>query len=102
MKHLLIALCLPFLMTGQTESLIIEDSNWQTDYETAMTCAKKEKKNILVYFTGSDWCAPCKMLKTDLFAKDEFKEISDSYVMLYIDIPRNRDILSAEQFGSAI
>lgn len=99
MKHLMIILCLPFLLTAQSKSEVNEDSNWHTDYETAMAKVKKDKKNLLVYFTGSDWCAPCKMLKKDLFAKEEFKKISDSYVMLYIDIPRNRDLLSTEQMN---
>ncbi len=99
MKHLIIILCLPFLLNAQAESEVNQDSNWHTDYETAMAKAKKDKKNLLVYFTGSDWCAPCKMLKKDLFAKEEFKKISDYYVMLYIDIPRNRDLLSPEQMS---
>ncbi|WP_335967287.1 thioredoxin family protein [Galbibacter sp. PAP.153] len=37
--------------------------NWLTDYPEAKAIAKQEKKNILMYFTGSDWCGPCKMLK---------------------------------------
>ena len=57
--------------------------------------AKNDNKNVLVYFTGSDWCAPCKHLK-DLFATEEFKSIAESYVPVYIDIPRNKDLLSAK------
>jgi thioredoxin-related protein len=99
MKYLLFLLVFPFLLTAQTENAIEDFSNWHTDYDTAMAHAKKSKKNILVYFTGSDWCAPCKMLKKDLFAKDEFKNVSESYALLYIDIPRNKDLLSSDQMN---
>lgn len=79
----------------------IDDANtdvvWQTDYKAVLKVAKKEKKNVLVYFTGSDWCAPCKMLKKDLFEKEEFKLLSKDYVLLYVDIPRNKDLLTPEQ-----
>ncbi|MBT8187760.1 MAG: thioredoxin family protein, partial [Croceitalea sp.] len=52
----------------------INDDNvqWLTDYDLAMGEALLKKKNVLVYFTGSDWCGPCKMLKKDLFATKEF------------------------------
>ena len=37
------------------------------------------------------------MLKRDFFDTDEFKSVATNYTLLYIDIPRNRDLLSAEQ-----
>ncbi len=84
---------LPFSNTEETTS----DIDWQTDYQKVLKVAKKEKKNVLVYFTGSDWCPPCKMLKKDLFETEEFKSISKEYVLLYVDIPRNKDLLTPEQ-----
>lgn len=72
-------------------------TNWQTDYKNTLKIAKKENKNVLVYFTGSDWCPPCKMLKKDLFETNEFKTLSEDYVLLYIDIPRNKDLLTPAQ-----
>lgn len=74
-----------------------KDTKWLTDFEKALKVAKKDHKNVLVYFTGSDWCPPCKMLKTDLFDSAEFKALSKDYVLLYVDMPRNRDLLSPEQ-----
>lgn len=72
--------------------------NWQTDYNKVLKTAKKQKKNVLVYFTGSDWCPPCKMLKKDLFETEAFNELSSDYVLLYVDIPRNKDLLSPEVY----
>ena len=84
-------------MSAQADKAVVEDSKWLTNYETALKKASKQKKNILMFFTGSDWCPPCKMLKKDLFETDDFKTISEEYVLLYIDIPRNKDILSEKQ-----
>jgi len=71
--------------------------NWLTDLEEAKKTAKKEKKNILLYFTGSDWCSPCKMLKEDFFNTAQFEERSKDMVLLLIDYPRRTDILTPEQ-----
>lgn len=96
MKHIFLIL-LSVLLFGFTDasSKVI----WKTNYEDALNTAKKHDKNILVYFTGSDWCGPCKMLKSDLFATEEFELLSKNYTLLYIDIPRNEDLLSAEQMA---
>ncbi|MDO6517999.1 thioredoxin family protein [Zobellia uliginosa] len=96
MKFLLLFF-LPFCLLGQTDTPI-KEVDWLKNYDSAMHISKEENKNVLVYFTGSDWCPPCKMLKRDLFDTDEFYELSKNYVLLYIDIPRNRDLLSTEQW----
>lgn len=97
MKKLLILLILPIFMSAQADKAVVEQSKWLTNYDSALKKASKEQKNILVFFTGSDWCAPCKMLKKDLFETDDFKTVSEEYVLLYIDIPMNKSILSEKQ-----
>ncbi|TVZ13914.1 thioredoxin family protein [Maribacter sp. MAR_2009_72] len=97
MKHLLVILLFPLIISAQADLSITENSKWLTDYDTAVSKAKKQDKNILLYFTGSDWCPPCKMLKQDLFETDGFKTLSKNYILLYVDIPRNKDILSKKQ-----
>lgn len=88
---------LPLFMVAQAEKSVVMESEWLTNYDAALEKADKEDKNVLIYFTGSDWCAPCKMLKKDLFETTTFEDISIDYVMLYIDIPMNKDLISAEQ-----
>jgi len=95
----LILFLLPIVLSAQADFEVVKDSKWLTDYEKAMKVAEKESKNVLLYFTGSDWCPPCKMLKTDLFDSAEFKALSEEYVLLYVDMPRNRDLLSTEQMA---
>ena len=97
MKKSILLLILPLFMVSQTENSVAINSTWLTNYDDALSKAEKEDKNVLVYFTGSDWCAPCKKLKKDLFETTTFQNISGDYVMLYIDIPMNRDLISAEQ-----
>lgn len=99
MKTALILFILPIFLSTQADFDAVKDSKWLTNYENALKEAKKEDKNVLVYFTGSDWCPPCKMLKTDLFDSAVFKALSEDYVLLYVDIPRNRDLLTPEQMA---
>ena len=97
MKHFLILLLFPLFLSAQKDLKKTEATKWLTSYDKAIKKAKKEDKNIVAYFTGSDWCPPCKKLKTDLFKSPEFVAISKNYVLLYVDIPRNKDLLSKEQ-----
>ncbi len=74
-----------------------QDLYWETDLTIAKERAAQENKPILMYFTGSDWCSPCKQLKADFFESDKFKEKADSLVLLMIDLPFRQDIISEEQ-----
>lgn len=98
MRKLCIVLILPILFAFQSSSTVSSTVNWGYSLEVAKKRAKKQNKNILVYFTGSDWCPPCKMLKKDLFETEEFKTASENYVLVYVDIPRNQDLLSPAQY----
>lgn len=70
---------------------------WETNFELAKSKSKKDKKPILMLFTGSDWCAPCKMLKNDFFDNSDFIEKSNSFIMLMVDFPRNKELVSRDQ-----
>lgn len=73
------------------------DLRWFTNFEQAKTVAKQEKKPILMYFTGSDWCGYCRLLKKDFFESEKFKEAADKVVLVMVDIPRREDIISKKQ-----
>jgi thiol:disulfide interchange protein len=65
-----------------------ELKGWTTDLEKALEQAKKENKSVLVEFTGSDWCPPCKMMRKEVFSKDEFVEgASKKYILVELDFP---------------
>ncbi len=94
MKTLILLLTIfTFSIVGAQDTQL----DWLTDLDKAKTIAKKEGKPILMYFTGSDWCGPCKMLKKDFFNTDKFEKQAESLVLVMVDIPRRRDMLTKEQ-----
>ena len=72
-----------------TEPEVKESVVWYTSLEEAVSIAKKENKDILINFTGSDWCIWCKRLHKEIFDVDLWKkEASKMYVLVEIDFPR--------------
>ena len=65
---------------------------WLTDMEQAKAQAKAERKDLLVVFTGSDWCPPCKMLKKTIFMDPEFATITSDFVLVELDFPRSIEL----------
>jgi len=61
---------------------------WLTDLDAAKAQAVKENKPVLVDFTGSDWCPPCKALHKNVFESAEFAAVAPKYVLVELDFPR--------------
>ncbi len=93
MKQILLVIV--FLLSVSVHSQ--DEVNWGNNLEVAMKKAKVMKKHVLVYFTGSDWCAPCKMLKEDFFSTDRFKKQASHFVLVEVDLPRRIDIITETQ-----
>jgi thioredoxin-related protein len=72
---------------------------WKTDYETALSQAKKEHKTVMLYFSGSDWCKPCILLRREIFDTETFQEYAKgNLVSVKLDFPRlKKNKLSKEQ-----
>ena len=62
---------------------------WLTDFEVAKKQAAEEKKPILMFFTGSDWCIWCQRLHEDVLDGDEFKDFSKKFVPVELDFPND-------------
>ena len=69
-----------------------EKLHWLTDFEKAKAIAKKEHKPILMLFTGSDWCPPCKMMHNELFEDKNFINIADKVVLVLVDFPKRKPL----------
>ena len=66
------------------------ESAWLTDLAAAKKQAAEEKKPILMFFTGSDWCGWCRKLHEDVLDKDEFQKFAkDSVILLELDFPNS-------------
>ena len=63
---------------------------WLTDLDAAKAQGVKENKPVLVDFTGSDWCPPCKALHKNVFESKEFAAVASKYVLVELDYPRNK------------
>ena len=71
--------------------------DWHTDFDAAKTLAAKEGKDLLVDFTGSDWCGWCIKLRKEVFDQEAFKKgVFDHFVLVELDFPRDRSKLSKE------
>lgn len=63
---------------------------WLTDLDQAKAVAAKEKKAILVDFTGSDWCGWCIRLKKEVFDQKDFEVAAKDFVFVELDYPRGK------------
>lgn len=52
------------------------------DYDAALKQAAKENKPVLLDFTGSDWCPPCKMMAKEVFSSDEFATFAEKNLIV--------------------
>jgi thioredoxin-related protein len=92
MKRVFIVLVLLFTTLGFSQ-------NWKYDFESAKVEAQKEGKNIVIIFSGSDWCAPCMKLERNIWNSEEFKkEAAEKWVLVKANFPRKKaNQLSEEQ-----
>jgi thioredoxin-related protein len=82
-------LLLAGLLAGQLT--VLADAQWSTDLPASQTTAKKDKKLVLVNFTGSDWCSWCKKLQKEVFTTKEFDEYAKKkLVLVEIDFPNQK------------
>ncbi len=86
-----------FLLLISAATMQAQQAKWHTDFDKAKKVAQRQGKPIIMYFTGSDWCGPCKMLKKDLWETEKFISLADDFVLLEVDIPFREDIISADQ-----
>lgn len=63
---------------------------WLTDLDAAKAQGVKENKPVLVDFTGSDWCPPCKALHKNVFESAEFAAVAAKYVLVELDYPKSK------------
>ncbi|MBI4835140.1 MAG: thioredoxin family protein [Planctomycetes bacterium] len=86
------------LLICVTQSALFAGDGWLTSFDKGKEIAKKEKKDIIVDFTGSDWCGWCIQLHEEVFSTDKWKkEGSKKYVMVSLDFPRNKQMPEDEK-----
>jgi thioredoxin-related protein len=65
--------------------------DWQTNFEEAKKMASEQDKNIVIVFSGSDWCAPCIKLDKNIWQSEAFKkEAKEEWVLVKANFPRKK------------
>lgn len=91
MLRMIAALCLMFSIAiiGKTEGATTASKlNWMTNFDDASALAKKEKKPLLLFFTGSDWCGWCHKLENEALSTNDFYDAAgDKFIYVLVDFP---------------
>jgi thioredoxin-related protein len=70
---------------------------WTSDFAAAKKQAAEAGHDLLVDFTGSDWCGWCIKLNEEVFQHEPFKDgVKDKFVLVELDFPRDKEKISAE------
>lgn len=65
-------------------------AEWLTDLPKAIAQAKADKKMVLMDFTGSDWCPPCKALHKNVLTSKTFEDYAKTnLVLVVVDFPHS-------------
>jgi thioredoxin-related protein len=92
---MLLAACVTLLIPRFSSAA--ENVSWQTDYKQALAQAAKEHKQVLLDFTGSDWCPYCIQMDKEVLEKPEFKKYAEqNLILVKLDYPRKKQLPAAE------
>lgn len=81
------------LALGLASDAHADGIQWIADYDVAAAQAAASGKDLLVDFTGSDWCGWCKRLDAEVFDEPAFAEgLSESFVFVALDFPRGEEV----------
>lgn len=80
------------LLFSSAAPAAIAGENWHPDLDAALAVAKEQKKDLLVDFTGSDWCGWCTRLDREVFSHEEFLSVAQkSFVLVALDFPQKEE-----------
>lgn len=93
----LMSFLLASALTSGAEHAATAAEGFTSDFPAAKARALAEGKDLLLEFTGSDWCPPCQQLTREVFAQAAFLDAaSQHYVLVIIDNPRGPDVITPE------
>ena len=79
-----------------------QQANWLSDYNKAVDQAKADNKDILLDFTGSDWCPWCIRMDKEVLDTKEFKDYADkNLVLMLVDFPQTKQLSQKVQDQNA-
>lgn len=82
-----------FALSLSLSSAFASGEGWLTNFETAKKQAAAEKKDLLLDFTGSDWCPPCMKLTKEILSQKSFITTSSAkFVLVELDFPQEKEL----------
>jgi thioredoxin-related protein len=70
---------------------LVSAQNWESAIDIAQAKSEKEGKNIVLTFSGSDWCIPCMKLEKNIWDSPDFREYSKiHFILLRADFPKKK------------
>jgi thioredoxin-related protein len=73
---------------------------WSENYEDSRSKAEREGKDLLLEFTGSDWCPYCVKMRHEVFEQADFRsDVPKQFVLVELDFPqakRQKDSVRAQ------
>src|ERR1700683_305570 len=86
-------------LIGLLFTTLLPTKGWHYNLDEARQLARDQHKHILLNFSGSDWCAPCILLRRQILDDTTFLQMADtSLILVNADFPRNRkDQLTPQQ-----
>ena len=92
-----IVTCAAWVALGFAAPTFAAGEGWSSDFSAAKKEAAAAGKDLLVDFTGSDWCGWCIKLNKEVFSHAPFKQgVKDTFVLVELDYPRDKSKLSEE------
>lgn len=72
-------------------SLLAVPALWMGNFSEAQKQAKATHKQILINFSGSDWCGPCIRLRKEILESESFEQYAAVNLLLVrADFPRQK------------
>jgi len=66
-------------------------ASWMGNFTEAQKQAKATHKQILINFSGSDWCGPCIRLRKEILESESFEQYATANLLLVrADFPRQK------------
>ena len=70
---------------------LAKGQKWEASFEDAKSRSGLEGKNIILVFSGSDWCIPCEKLEKFIWESPDFVQYSqDHFVLVRADFPKKK------------
>ena len=86
-------ICFLMIALGAGTAPLAAQVEWRTDFDAAMKEAAAENKDLLLDFTGTDWCVWCIRLGREVFQQPAFRDYAAKHLVLVeVDFPRRKKL----------